>query len=135
MGPRCGSGLRRSSVVLSASELDGSTCAATASHCRSRRRDTSRRLPRSRTHLKKIGPLVDDIRAVVPEATVEVWAQDEARLGLKPITRRCWAKKGQRPLAVQHPGYDWLYLYGFVRPATGDVEWLLLPVTVRPEQS
>jgi DDE superfamily endonuclease len=28
---------------------------------------------------------------------------------------------------VQHLGYEWLYLYGFVRPSTGDVEWLLLP--------
>ncbi len=28
-----------------------------------------------------IGPLIEDIKAVVPEATVEVWAQDEARIG------------------------------------------------------
>lgn len=33
---------------------------------------------------------------------------------------------------MQHPGYDWLYLYGFVRPATGDVEWLLLPTVNVP---
>lgn len=64
---------------------------------------------------------------MVPEATVEVWAQDEARIGLKPTTRRVWAPRGQRPVAVQHLGYEWLYLYGFVRPATGDVEWLLMP--------
>lgn len=38
-----------------------------------------------------------------------------------------WAPKGKRPLAVQHIGYEWLYLYGFVRPTTGDVEWLLMP--------
>lgn len=64
---------------------------------------------------------------MVPEATVEVWAQDEARIGLKPTTRRVWAPRGQRPVAVQHLGYEWLYLYGFVRPATGEVEWLLMP--------
>ena len=76
---------------------------------------------------KKIVSLINEIKAVVPEATVEVWAQDEARLGLKPTTRRVWAPKGQRPVATQHIGYEWLYLYGFVRPHTGDVEWLLLP--------
>jgi len=27
----------------------------------------------------------------------------------------------------QHLGYEWLYVYGFVRPTTGAVEWLLLP--------
>jgi hypothetical protein len=28
--------------------------------------------------------------------TVEVWTEDETRLGLKPITRRVWAPKGRR---------------------------------------
>jgi hypothetical protein len=61
-----------------------------------------------------------------------VWAEDEARLGLKPILRRVWAKRGQRPLAVVEPRYEWLYTYGFVQPATGQSEWLILP-TVRTE--
>ncbi len=46
---------------------------------------------------------------------------------MKPTTRRTWAQRGQRPLIRQHLGYEWLYLYGFVRPTTGAVEWLLLP--------
>jgi transposase len=32
-----------------------------------------------------------------------------------------------RPVARQHHGYEWIYVYGFVRPTTGDVECLLLP--------
>jgi hypothetical protein len=52
---------------------------------------------------------------------------DEARLGLKPILRRVWAPKGQRPQAVQRRGYQWTYLFGFLQPSTGRVEWLLLP--------
>jgi hypothetical protein len=68
-----------------------------------------------------------EIRKLVPEANVEVWAQDEARIGLHPIERRVWAPRGQRPVAIQRPGYEWLYVYGFVRPTTGDVEWLLMP--------
>lgn len=62
-----------------------------------------------------------------PTAAVEIWSQDEARLGLVPIVRRVWASKGKRPLAHQRRSYEWVYVYGFVRPSTGDVEWLLLP--------
>jgi hypothetical protein len=41
------------------------------------------------------------------------------------VLRRVWAKKGQRPIAPVEPRYQWLYLYGFVRPASGAVEWFL----------
>ncbi|MBD2097694.1 hypothetical protein H6F90_21595 [Trichocoleus sp. FACHB-591] len=38
-----------------------------------------------------------------PQTVIEAWAMDEHRLGLKPIQRRVWAKRGQRPIAlVQH---------------------------------
>ena len=36
-----------------------------------------------------------------PGKAVEVWAEDEARLGLKPITRRVWWLKGCRPTVVR----------------------------------
>ena len=62
-----------------------------------------------------------------PQASVELWAQDEARIGLVPIVRRVWARKGIRPHAQQRRRYEWLYVYGFVRPSVGRVEWLLLP--------
>jgi hypothetical protein len=67
-----------------------------------------------------------------PNAAVEVWAQDEARLGLVPIVRRIWAPRGERPIACGRRRYQWLYVYGFVHPSTGRVEWLLLP-TVNAE--
>jgi hypothetical protein len=60
-----------------------------------------------------------------PGRKVEAWAFDERRLGLKPVLRRQWAPKGQRPIAVGHPRYEWLYLYGFVHPATGEVVWFI----------
>ena len=50
-----------------------------------------------------------------------MWAFDEHRLGLRPVLRRQWAPKGRRPIAVGHPRYEWLYLYGFVHPDTGEV--------------
>ncbi|HET6520272.1 MAG TPA: transposase [Geminicoccaceae bacterium] len=64
-------------------------------------------------------------RARHPGAAVEVWAFDEHRAGLKPVPRRAWAKRGRRPVAVAEPRYQWLYLYGFVRPTSGAVEWFL----------
>lgn len=52
---------------------------------------------------------------------------DEHRLGLKPILRRVWRRKGQGGSVAVQPRYEWLYLYAFVRPRTGQTYWLLLP--------
>ena len=41
--------------------------------------------------------------------------------------RRVWARRGERPQALGQRIYQWLYLYGFVRPGGGQVQWLLLP--------
>ena len=57
-----------------------------------------------------------------PGASIEIWAEDEARIGLVPIVRRVWAPKGERPVARQRRAYEWVYVYGFVRPSTGQVE-------------
>ena len=74
---------------------------------------------------------VEALRAEVEkqggEVTVEVWAQDEARLGLKPILRRVWTLPGARPLAVCWHRYEWLYVYAFVHPSSGRTEWFILP--------
>jgi hypothetical protein len=69
-----------------------------------------------------------EIEDAHPEAQkVELWAEDEARLGLKPLIRRVWAPIGKRPVARFKRGYQWTYLYGFVRPQSGEVYWLILP--------
>jgi len=62
-----------------------------------------------------------------PDAEVQLWAEDEARVGLKPVIRRVWAPVGQRPIARFNRGYEWTYLYGFVCPQSGEVYWLILP--------
>jgi transposase len=41
------------------------------------------------------------------------------------VLRRVWTKRGRRPAATSHPRYEWLYLYGFVRPLAGLVEWFV----------
>jgi hypothetical protein len=62
-----------------------------------------------------------------PTARIAVWAGDEHRIGLRPIIRAVWYRQGHRPRAVGRARYQWLYVYAFVHPATGQTYWLLLP--------
>jgi hypothetical protein len=57
---------------------------------------------------------------------VEPWATDEHRVGLKPILRRVWAPRGQRPDAPVWHRYEWLYVVGFVHPPSGRTAWYLV---------
>ena len=72
---------------------------------------------------KKLQRAVAEEKRQNPGATVEIWAMDEHRIGLKPITRGVWAPKGERPLALGHHRYEWLYVHGFVEPTTGRTMW------------
>ncbi len=67
------------------------------------------------------------IAARYPDHDVELWTEDEHRLGLLPVVRRIWAPQGHRPLAPVARRYQWTYVYGFVRPDTGHSWWCLLP--------
>jgi transposase len=72
---------------------------------------------------KKLEQAVAEERAQHPDTPVEVWATDEHRIGLKPILRRVWAPKGQRPIALGHPRYKWLSVTAVVQPISGEVFW------------
>src|SRR3954471_10323955 len=72
---------------------------------------------------KKLEQAVAEARAQHPDKPIEVWATDEHRIGLKPIIRRVWAPKGQRPIALGHHRYKWLYVTAFVQPTSGEVFW------------
>jgi transposase len=41
-----------------------------------------------------------------PTAKVELWCEDEARLGLKPIVRKAWSPVGHRPRVEVHERYE-----------------------------
>jgi DDE superfamily endonuclease len=76
---------------------------------------------------------LEKLKEAHPEAErVEIWAQDETRLGLKPVIRRVWAPVGKRPVACFKRAYEWTYLYGLVHPESGDLFWMILP-TVNTE--
>src|SRR5258707_11182456 len=59
--------------------------------------------------------------------SLEAWVMDEHRIGLKPILRRVWAPRGQRPIVRIHPRYEWLYIYAFAQPSTERSFYLLMP--------
>jgi hypothetical protein len=67
------------------------------------------------------------LRDANPGKRVEVWAEDEGRLGLKPIARRVWSPRGRRPGSCGRARYEWLYVYAFTRPKTGESFSVLLP--------
>ena len=56
---------------------------------------------------------------------IETVAIDEHRIGLKPVLRRVWAPRGERPVARGHHRFEWLYVTAFVLPATGESFWYL----------
>lgn len=64
----------------------------------------------------------------MPEATpVEIWFQDEARIGQKNGQVRQWAKRGTRPRQPADQRYDNAYLFGAICPARGVGAALALP--------
>ena len=56
---------------------------------------------------------VAKLKEAYPIAKVELWSEDEHRLGLKPIIRKVWSPIGQRPIVKVHQRYEWTYLYAF----------------------
>ena len=57
---------------------------------------------------------------------------DEHRLGLKPLTGKVWAPRGQRPVVRVQQRFAWLYLYAFAGPQTGNSQYWLLPEVSAP---
>ena len=59
---------------------------------------------------------------------IELWWQDEARVGQQGTVTRIWAERGTRPRAPRDQRYDWAYLFGAVCPARDVGAALVLPV-------
>jgi transposase len=58
---------------------------------------------------------------------LEIWFQDEARVGQQGTLTRVWAKRGSRPRAPRDTRYEWTYLFGAVCPGRGTAAGLVLP--------
>ena len=85
-------------------------------------------MPKPRRCTKKFADLV---AAVIPNAArskpIELWWQDEARIGQQGSLTRIWARRGSRPTAPRDQRYQSAYLFGAVCPDRGVGAGLVLP--------
>ena len=58
---------------------------------------------------------------------IEIWFQDEARIGQKGTLTRLWARIGSRPRAPRDTRYEWAYLFGAVCPKRAAGVALVMP--------
>ena len=71
---------------------------------------------------------VAEIRATLPPGTpVEIWFQDEMRVGQKNKLTYRWARKGSRPRAIHDQRTQSTYLFGALSPERGAGAALVLP--------
>ena len=69
-----------------------------------------------------------EIRDGLPPGTaIEIWWQDEARIGQKNKITRRWAKRGTRPSAAKVQRTCSAYIFGAICPARGVGAALVLP--------
>jgi transposase len=62
-----------------------------------------------------------------PGTPIEIWFQDEMRVGQKGMVTRVWAARGSRPRAPRALGFKWTYLFGAVCPGRAAAAGLVLP--------
>jgi transposase len=58
---------------------------------------------------------------------IEIWFQDEARVGQKNKITRRWARRGTRPSAPHDQRTRSAYIFGAICPARGTAAGLILP--------
>jgi transposase len=58
---------------------------------------------------------------------IEIWWQDEARIGQKNGRTRLWARRGTRPRLPADQRYQNAYIFGAICPARGKGAALLMP--------
>src|SRR5689334_440888 len=63
-----------------------------------------------------------------PGTRVEVWFQDEARIGQKNSLTRVWGPTGSRPVAPKDLGFASAYMFGAVCPSEGKAAALIMPI-------
>ena len=71
---------------------------------------------------------METIRAGLPKGTpIELWWQDEARVGQTNTIARRWARRGTRPRAPHDQRTSSVYIFGAICPQQGKGAALVLP--------
>ena len=71
--------------------------------------------------------MAEALNRLAPAPAIEVWFQDEMRLGQKNSLVYQWAKKGTRPRQPKDQRYENAYLFGAVCPARDTGVALIMP--------
>jgi len=58
---------------------------------------------------------------------VDVWFQDEARVGQQGTVTRQWAIKGTRPRVIRQQQFNYTYIFGAVCPQRDEAVGLIMP--------
>src|SRR5215212_3692378 len=78
------------------------------------------RILRRWSFLKTLPATLETIRAGLPKGTpIELWWQDEARVGQKNKIARRWARRGTRPRAPHDQRTSSAYIFGAICPQQG----------------
>jgi hypothetical protein len=79
---------------------------------------------------KSFQPALDEIarEKAIDVGKIEIWFQDEARIGQKNKITRRWAKRGTRPSAPRDQRTSSTYVFGAICPKQGKGAALILPL-------
>ena len=69
----------------------------------------------------------ESVPADVATTNIDIWFQDEARIGQQGTISRIWAKRGTRPRAVRQQQFESAYIFGAVCPDKELDAALILP--------
>ncbi|WP_202776368.1 IS630 family transposase [Bathymodiolus azoricus thioautotrophic gill symbiont] len=72
--------------------------------------------------------VVDALPADTDLNKVDVWFQDETRVGQQGSITRMWAPKGSRPRAIRQQQFEYAYIFGAACPAKDKALGLVLPL-------
>ncbi len=120
-------GFGKSSESASAARPWAENCAPWGSAASRPVRNTMRKTPTPWRRSKNFADMVTAIRIQNGWPPVEVWFQDEARVGQKNKITRRWAKRGTRPRAPHDQRTKWAYIFGAICPAEGKGAGLVMP--------
>ena len=85
-------------------------------------------MPRTLRRWSSLPATLETIRAGLPKGTpIELWWQDEARVGQKNKIARRWARRGTRPRAPHDQRTSSVYIFGAICPQQGKGAALVLP--------
>lgn len=77
--------------------------------------------------LQKIRDKVAEVLPVeIAMESVDIWFQDEARVGQRGTVTRTWAVKGTRPKLTRQQQFEYAYIFGAVCPARDEAVGIVM---------